>query len=153
MAKTPKHASPKPQNDTSRKVQASASRDPNYDDSRDGKNHDPSEPLKPQWFHILLTLADQELHGTAIMEEILERTHGAIRLWPGTLYGALSDLSARDLIREVDPPEGAPTEGGKRRFYAITPWGKHVLAREVARLEEVLHLARARGIGKDLSRA
>lgn len=153
MAKTPKHASPKPRTNTSTKVGALPARDPQGGRSRDRQNHDPSEPLKPQWFHILLSLADQELHGTAIMEEVLERTDGALRLWPGTLYGALGDLSDRDLIREVDPPEGAPTEGGRRRFYAITPRGKHVLAREVARLEEVLHLARARGIGKDLSRA
>lgn len=153
MEKTEKRVSPKPQENTSQGVQAPASRDPQRDGSREGPNDNPSEPLKPQWFHILLSLADQELHGTAIMEEVLERTDGAIRLWPGTLYGALSELSDRDLIREVDPPEGAPTEGGRRRFYAITPRGKRVLATEVARLEEVLHLARARGIGKDLSRA
>ena len=121
--------------------------------SRERQNDHPPEPLKSQWFHILLSLADRELHGTAIMEEVLDRTEGAVRLWPGTLYGALGDLADRDLIREVDAPEGAPTEGGKRRFYAITPRGKEVLAREVARLEEILHLARSRGIGKDLSRA
>jgi DNA-binding PadR family transcriptional regulator len=126
---------------------------PQPNSPREPQNDGPREPLKPQWFHILLSLADQELHGTAIMEEVLERTEGAIRLWPGTLYGALGDLSDGDLIREVDPPEGAPTEGGKRRFYAITRRGKRILATEVARLEEVLHLARARGIGKDLSRA
>ncbi|MFO8174445.1 MAG: helix-turn-helix transcriptional regulator [Longimicrobiales bacterium] len=109
--------------------------------------------LKPQWFHILLCLADRELHGTAIMEEVLERTDGAVRLWPGTLYGALGDMAERNLIREVDPPKDAPTEGGKRRFYGITPRGEVTLAREVARLEEVLRLARAKGVGGSLSRA
>jgi DNA-binding PadR family transcriptional regulator len=153
MEKTEKHVAPKLQENTPQKGQAPASWDPQRDASREGSNDNPSEPLKPQWFHILLSLADRELHGTAIMEEVLERTEGNIRLWPGTLYGALGDLADRDLIREVDPPEGAPTEGGKRRFYTITPRGKRVLAREVARLEEVLHLARSRGIGKDLSRA
>lgn len=117
------------------------------------ENDRPREPLKPQWFHILLSLADQEIHGTAIMEEVLERTDGAIRLWPGTLYGALGDLTERGWIREVDPPEDAPTEGGKRRFYTITDRGRTILGREVARLEEILNLARSKRVGKDLSRA
>ncbi len=109
--------------------------------------------MKPKWFHILLSLVDQELHGTAIMEEVLDRTDGAIRLWPGTLYGALGDLADRGWIQEVPPPPDAPTEGGKRRFYTITSQGKATLAREVARLEEILALARSKRVGGDLSRA
>jgi len=120
---------------------------------REPQNDKPREPLKPQWFHILLSLADQELHGTAIMEEVLERTDGGIRLWPGTLYGALADLTDRGWIQEVDPPEDAPTEGGKRRFYTATSRGRVVLAREVTRLEEILNLARSKRVGEDLSRA
>lgn len=117
------------------------------------RNDRPRDPLKPQWFHILLSLADQELHGTAIMEEVLERTDGAIRLWPGTLYGALGDLTEQGWIREVDPPDDAPTEGGKRRFYTVTSRGKIALAQEVARLEKILDLARSKRVGEDLSRA
>jgi DNA-binding PadR family transcriptional regulator len=105
--------------------------------------------LKPQWFHILLSLADRELHGTAIMEEVLERTDGVIRLWPGTLYGALGEMSERGLIQEVEPPEDAPTEGGKRRFHAITPRGRVVLAEEVSRMEELVFLARAKRVGEE----
>ena len=110
-------------------------------------------PLKVKRFHILLSLADRELHGTAIMEEVLQRTGGAIRLWPGALYGALGDLAEKGLIREVDPPEGAPTEGGKRRFYAITRKGKEALAGEVARMEELVLLAREKRVGEDLQGA
>ncbi len=110
----------------------------------------PHQKLKSQWFHILLSLADQELHGTAIMEEVLLRTDGGIRLWPGALYGALGDMASQGLIQEVEPPEKAPTEGGKRRFYAITREGKVALAEEVSRLEELVHLARAKRVGEDL---
>lgn len=113
----------------------------------------PPRKLKPQWFHILLSLADQELHGTAIMEEVLLRTGGAIRLWPGALYGALGDMASQELIQEVEPPEGAPTEGGKRRFYAVTRTGRVALAEEVSRMEELVHLARARRVGEDLQGA
>ena len=71
--------------------------------------------LKSHWFHIALTLADRELHGTAIMEEVLDRTEGHLRLWPGKLYGALREMADQGLIHEVEAPEDAPTEGGKRR--------------------------------------
>ena len=107
-----------------------------------------SESLKPHWFHILLTLADQQLHGTAIMEEVLDRTDGTVRLWPGMLYGSLSDLADKGWIEEVDPPQGAPTEGGKRRFYGITPHGRLALAREVERMELFLQVARKKRVGE-----
>ena len=44
-------------------------------------------PLKTQWFHIMLSLAGGEQHGYAIMQEVLNRTTGKVRLWPATLYG------------------------------------------------------------------
>lgn len=112
-----------------------------------------SMALKTKRFHILLSLADRELHGTAIMEEVLQRTGGAIRLWPGALYGALGDMAEKGLIREVDAPEGAPTEGGKRRFYAITRRGLEALAEEVAQMEELVLLARGKRVGEDLQGA
>jgi DNA-binding PadR family transcriptional regulator len=105
--------------------------------------------LKTKWFQILLSLVDRDLHGTAIMETVLTRTDGAIRLWPGALYGALADMSEAGLIQEVDPPEGAPTEGGKRRFYAITRKGRETLAAEVTRMEELVLEARAKRVGED----
>jgi DNA-binding PadR family transcriptional regulator len=107
----------------------------------------PHTSIKPHWFHILLSLADSELHGTAIMEDVLERTDGGIRLWPGKLYGALREMAAEELITEVDPPEEAPTEGGKRRFYAITPRGRLALTDEVERLASLVRLAQAKGAG------
>ena len=52
----------------------------------------PSEPaaLEPHSFQILLALADRDLHGLGIMNEVLERTGGRMRLWPGMLT-AISD--------------------------------------------------------------
>ena len=103
--------------------------------------------MKSHWFHILLSLADSDLHGTAIMEEVLARTENQLRLWPGKLYGALRELTDAGLISEVEAPEGAPTEGGKRRFYSITPEGRTTLSEEVARLAAIVRLAEARGAG------
>lgn len=111
---------------------------------------DRDEALKPQWFQILLSVADRSLHGTAIMEEVLERTTGAIRLWPGKLYGALRELEDAGLIREVDAPQDAPNEGGRRRFYAISRRGRLVLHEEVERLAALVRVARAKGAGGQL---
>jgi DNA-binding PadR family transcriptional regulator len=104
------------------------------------------ETLKSSWFQILLSLADHELHGTAIMEEVLGRTDGAVRLWPGTLYGSLGELAERGWIVETDPPPGAPTEGGKRRFYAITAPGRAVLAEETRKLAAYVDVARSKRV-------
>ena len=104
--------------------------------------------LKAQWFHILLSIADGPLHGTAIMEDVLDRTEGEIRLWPGTLYGCLKELTGSGLAQEVDPPAGAPTEGGKRRFYLITPAGHLALHREVERLATYVSIAREKRVGE-----
>jgi len=102
--------------------------------------------LRPKWFQILLALADRDLHGSAIMDEVLIRTNGHMRLWPGALYGALKDMASEGLIEETDPPEGAPTEGGKRRFYGITAAGRDRLAQEVDRMAALVEIARARKV-------
>jgi DNA-binding PadR family transcriptional regulator len=111
------------------------------------------DPLKPQWFQILLALGRGPMHGTAIMEEVLERTEGEMRLWPGTLYGSLHELSAGDLVRETEPPADAPTEGGRRRFYEITPSGRFALAAEVERLAGWVRVARARNVVSGMEHA
>lgn len=111
------------------------------------------ESLKPQWFHILLSVADGALHGTAIMEEVLERTEGTVRLWPGMLYGSLKEMTERGLVTEVEPPADAPTEGGKRRFYAITREGRLALHEEVERMATFVRVARAKQVGGETREA
>src|SRR5215472_13763251 len=49
-------------------------------------------PLPPHLFQILLALADRDLHGLGIMHDVLERSGGAIRLWPAMLYRNLQRL-------------------------------------------------------------
>ena len=50
-------------------------------------------PLKPHWFHVLLSLADREQHGYGIMREVLDRTSGKVRLWPATLNTSLDSIA------------------------------------------------------------
>jgi DNA-binding PadR family transcriptional regulator len=103
-------------------------------------------PLKPRAFQILLSLADRELHGSEIMEEVLERTDGHMKLWPGTLYGSLHDLDERGLIHEVDPPSSASVEGGRPRYYTITGAGRAALRAEVERMAGLVRTARRKRV-------
>ena len=91
--------------------------------------------LKPQRFHILLALADEDRHGSAIVREVLEQSGGRIRLWPVMLYKSLDKLMETGLIVELTDPESRP-EGasGRRRYFHLTKNGKRVLSDEVERL-------------------
>jgi DNA-binding PadR family transcriptional regulator len=102
-------------------------------------------PLKPHWFHVLLSLADQEQHGYGIMLEVLERTSGKVRLWPATLYGTLKRLIEADLIEESDRRPAAEIDDARRRYYKLTRLGRRVLAAESQRLEDLVRVIRAKG--------
>jgi DNA-binding PadR family transcriptional regulator len=102
--------------------------------------------LKPHWFQILLSLADQDLHGLQIMEEVRERTQGDVHLWPGMLYGALKQMSEEGLIEETDPPDDAEAGGGRPRYYRITEKGRGALSVEVARLSGYVAAALAKNV-------
>jgi DNA-binding PadR family transcriptional regulator len=106
-------------------------------------------PLKPHWFHVLLSLADQELHGYGIMQEVLERTDGRVRLWPATLYGTLKRLLDEGLIEESDERPAPELDDARRRYYRLTRLGRRVLAAESERLEDLVRVIQAkRGIRK-----
>ena len=69
-----------------------------------------------------------------------------MKLWPGTLYRSLRELEEEGWIVETDPPEGAPTEGGKRRFHRLTEPGREALADEVRRLASFVRAAEAKQV-------
>ncbi len=71
-------------------------------------------PLKANWFHILISLVDGEQHGYAIMQDVLERTDGKIRLWPATLYGSLKRLSRAGLIKESEERPAPDLDDARR---------------------------------------
>jgi DNA-binding PadR family transcriptional regulator len=104
-------------------------------------------PLKPHWFHVLLSLADQEQHGYGIMQEVLQRTDGKVRLWPATLYGTLKRLIDEELIEESEERPAPELDDARRRYYRLTRLGGRVLAAESERLEDLVRVIRAkRGI-------
>ena len=101
-------------------------------------------PLKPNWFHVLLSLTHDELHGYGIMQEVLERTDGKVRLWPATLYGTLERLLDAELIVEAKRRPAAEGEDARRRYYRLTALGRRVLAAESSRLEDLVRVIRAK---------
>ena len=102
-------------------------------------------PLSEAVFQILLAIADRPRHGYAIMQEIEERTGGAIRMGPGTLYGAIRRLREQGLVEETDAPAGEDEEQDeRRRYYRLTPEGRLVAKAEALRLERLLASARAK---------
>lgn len=101
-------------------------------------------PLKPNWFHVLLSLADGEQHGYGIMQEVLERTNSKVRLWPATLYGTLERLLDAGLIVETNQRPPADEDDARRRYYRLTALGRRVLAAESIRLEDLVRVIRAK---------
>jgi DNA-binding PadR family transcriptional regulator len=101
-------------------------------------------PLKPHWFHVLLSLADQEQHGYGIMQEVLARTGGKVRLWPATLYGTLKRLMDEDLIEESAARPAPEQDDARRRYYRLTRLGRRVLAAESERLEDLVRVIHAK---------
>lgn len=104
-------------------------------------------PLTPAVLHILLTLADGEKHGYAIMQEVGARTGGTIRMGPGTLYGSIQRMLKDDLIVEVQERTGSLTHGEeRRRYYRLTGFGQRVLQAEARRLERLVSIAQSKRV-------
>ncbi len=93
-------------------------------------------------FHILVTLADGARHGYGIMQEVEERTGGAVELGPGTLYRSLGQLLDRGLIEEAEGPDISPSESGPpRRSYQLTERGRVLASEEAQRLRSLVQWA------------
>jgi DNA-binding PadR family transcriptional regulator len=104
--------------------------------------------LPPHWFQILLAVADQDRHGLGIMSDVLDRTGGAMKLWPGMLYRNLARLVEDGLLVEVDAPPGTEAAGGRPRFYHLTPSGRRACAAEAERLAGFVDAARRKKLIK-----
>ena len=101
-------------------------------------------PLKTQWFHIMLSLAAGEQHGYGIMQEVLNRTTGKVRLWPATLYGSIKRLMEADLIEESDDRPAPELDDARRRYYRLTALGRRVLNAESERLQDLVRTIRVK---------
>jgi DNA-binding PadR family transcriptional regulator len=78
---------------------------------------------------ILVSLASGPKHGY-LMNEDIEEFSGS-RLGPGTLYGAIARLEARDLIESMPSTD-------RKRPYRLTPQGQVVLESELNLLQRIV---------------
>ena len=81
---------------------------------------------------ILASLADGDKHGYAMMEDIQQ--FAGVRLGPGTLYGAITRLEERGLIRPVSCDD-------RRQPYTITATGRTALQEQTSDLERIVKTA------------
>lgn len=103
--------------------------------------------MKRHWFYILLSVSSSVRYGSAIQEDVLKLSGGAVRLWPATLYGSLEELVERGWLAEVPGDERPESIAGRERFYRLTAAGRDALETEVERVERLAGVARARLAG------
>ena len=106
------------------------------------ENFDTYLPLSPATLHILLSLAADELHGYAIMQEVQRQSEGKYKLGPGTLYDNLQKMIERRLVEELGQRPG--DDDPRRRYYRLSSLGRGVLAAEIARLDGVVREGKMR---------
>jgi len=101
-------------------------------------------PLTVTEFHIMLVLADDDLHGYGIMQTIEEQTNGVITMGPGTLYTTIKRLLERGWIQETEPP--AHADDPRRKYYTLTAFGNRVVSAEARRIAASVETARSLGL-------
>ncbi|ONI86649.1 PadR family transcriptional regulator [Saccharothrix sp. ALI-22-I] len=102
--------------------------------------------MSEQAFLVLTALAEEPLHGYAIVRAVEGLSEGRMVLRVGTLYGVLDRLVVEGLAeREREEVH----QGRLRRYYRLTDAGVRALSAEVARLSANVRAAssvlRARG--------
>lgn len=102
--------------------------------------------LTPIAFHVLVSLAERERHGYAIMQEVAERTNGEVRLQAGTLYATIKRLLADGLIDELQQRPRDGEDDARRRYYKLTRSGRRAVSAEAERLAKLVRQARAFGL-------
>ncbi len=99
-------------------------------------------PLTAALLHVLLSLADSDKHGYAIIKEVQDRTNSEVTLGAGTLYSMLKRLLAEGLVVESGDRPDRALDDERRRYYRLTAFGRDVAIAEIRRLESLVSQAR-----------
>lgn len=111
---------------------------------------DPADylPLAPDALFILLALAADPRHGYGIIRDVEARSDGRVVLQTGALYRMLRRLLNDGFIEECPRPAGAASDDERRRYYALTGFGRAVLDAEATRMARLVRAARLTAVGK-----
>lgn len=96
-------------------------------------------PLTEATYYVLVSLVEPR-HGYGIMQNVAALTGGEVRIGPGTLYGALTNLLKQGLIERSGDEEA---EGERRKIYGLTTLGRSIVLLECKRLETMARIGRA----------
>lgn len=89
-------------------------------------------PLTETHFLVMLTMV-QPNHGYNVMQEVEAMTQGRIVFGPGTLYGAINNLSKKGWIEMVEQDSI-----NRRKIYQTTPIGRKLLDLELDRMSRLI---------------
>jgi DNA-binding PadR family transcriptional regulator len=103
-------------------------------------------PLHRDTFQVLVSLADADRHGYAIMQDIADRTGDTRAITPSTLYSSIRRLLESGMIKELHDRPNPDNDDPRRRYYRLTPLGRRVAGLEAVRLERLLRDARQGGL-------
>jgi DNA-binding PadR family transcriptional regulator len=101
----------------------------------------PAPALSDLAFHILIALGNGPSHGYAIGKDVEEQSAGRLDPSTGALYQALHRLTDEGLIAPADGP-GETDE--RRKYFALTAYGRRAAATEARRLDGLVRAARKR---------
>jgi len=110
------------------------------------RNPDDCLPLTPAMFEVLISLADGEKHGYAVLKEVSRRSDGRVVLSPGTLYAIIRRFVNDGIVAESDERPHAALDDERRRYYRMTEFGREVAHAEARRMETALGMARAKSL-------
>jgi DNA-binding PadR family transcriptional regulator len=102
-------------------------------------------PLPDLTLHVLLALAEGDIHGWGIIKRIGELTERRTQPSSGSLYLAMARLEKQGLVSNA--PRPSDDTDPRRRYYTLNPLGRRVLAAETVRLSKLMRHARGIGVG------
>jgi DNA-binding PadR family transcriptional regulator len=116
--------------------------------TRQRSERDPRDrlPLKPIELLVLTMLSPGERHGYGLRQDIVEHTEGRIALEAGNLYRHIRRLESDGLVEQTEVRAASGNDDERRIYYRLLPFGRRVLAAELARLEELIRIAEANRI-------
>jgi len=100
--------------------------------------------ITPAVFQIMVALADGEMHGYGIMQDVDRVTNGVTKIGPGTLYRSIQRMVVDGLIEELDIALDGEADDDRRRYYRLTERGRAVATAEANRLAMLVDAARER---------
>jgi len=94
-------------------------------------------PLTETVYYILLAVMEPA-HGYLILQKVEELSGGQVRMAAGTLYGAIENLVKLGFIEPVASSES------RRKVYAITSKGLHILRLDLERMKHMVNVTTER---------